>query len=206
VHSQFVETKLYPALGDLVQHFNNLQSFINQKSQLEQAMPDRIAEIDLMNLHIAFSKVINNDDLMKHLEEIVSFSIPEIQKYLNEGKEIFDFIEAEIELEPVGILPIYRNEGYMLIKDGDTADIQVYEYALQLFSHEANQYRSLQTQYITSYKSSFINTLENIKIDMIRNRKKLPNPATFSVVSKFDFPLVESVLPVAKRMLTKYLQ
>ncbi|AMS27632.1 hypothetical protein AEM51_12005 [Bacteroidetes bacterium UKL13-3] len=206
VHAQFTETRLYPALSDLVFHYRNLTSFVEQKQAIYNSFPERLTEIDMKNLRMAFSKVMSNDDLMNHLEEVVSYSIPELKKHLDEGKEIYDFIEKEINLSPVGILPIYRNEGYMLVRDGDIPEIKVYEFSVKFFQHDEENFRSVQTQYLTSYKKSFVNTSENIKIDMIRSRKKLPNPATFSVESVFEFPLEETIIPLAKRMLMKYIE
>lgn len=206
VHAQFTETRLYPALSDLVFHYRNLTGFMEQKQAFYNSFPERLTEIDMKNLRMAFSKVMSNDDLMNHLEEIVSYSIPELKKHLDEGKEIYDFIEKEINLSPVGILPIYRNEGYMLVRDGDLPEIKVYEFSVKFFQHDEENFRSVQTQYLTSYKKSFVNTSENIKIDMIRSRKKLPNPATFSVESVFEFPLEETIIPLAKRMLMKYIE
>jgi hypothetical protein len=206
VHAQFTETRLYPALSDLVFHYRNLTSFVEQKQAIYNSFPERLTEIDMKNLRMAFSKVMSNDDLMNHLEEVVSYSIPELKKHLDEGKEIYDFIEKEINLSPVGILPIYRNEGYMLVRDGDIPEIKVYEFSVKFFQHDEENFRSVQTQYLTSYKKSFVNTSENIKIDMIRSRKKLPNPATFSVESVYEFPLEETIIPLAKRMLMKYIE
>lgn len=206
VHAQFTETRLYPALSDLVFHYRNLTSFVEQKQAIYNSFPERLTDIDMKNLRMAFTKVMSNDDLMNHLEEIVSYSIPELKKHLDEGKEIYDFIEKEINLSPVGILPIYRNEGYMLVRDGDLPEIKVYEFSVKFFQHDEEHFRSVQTQYLTSYKRSFINTSENIKIDMIRSRKKLPNPATFSVESHYEFPLEETIVPLAKRMLMKYIE
>jgi hypothetical protein len=206
VHAQFTETRLYPALSDLVFHYRNLTSFVEQKQAIYNSFPERLTEIDMKNLRMAFSKVMSNDDLMNHLEEVVSYSIPELKKHLDEGKEIYDFIEKEINLSPVGILPIYRNEGYMLVRDGDIPEIKVYEFSVKFFQHDEENFRSVQTQYLTSYKKSFVNTSENIKIVMIRSRKKLPNPATFSVESVFEFPLEETIIPLAKRMLMKYIE
>jgi hypothetical protein len=206
VHAQFTETRLYPALSDLVFHYRNLTSFVEQKQAIYKSFPERLTEIDMKNLRMAFSKVMSNDDLMNHLEEVVSYSIPELKKHLDEGKEIYDFIEKEINLSPVGILPIYRNEGYMLVRDGDIPEIKVYEFSVKFFQHDEENFRSVQTQYLTSYKRSFVNTSENIKIDMIRSRKKLPNPATFAVESVYEFPLEETIIPLAKRMLMKYME
>ncbi|MES2781136.1 MAG: hypothetical protein V4651_14680, partial [Bacteroidota bacterium] len=206
VHAQFTETRLYPALSDLVFHYRNLTSFIEQKQAIYNSFPERLTEIDMKNLRMAFTKVMSNDDLMNHLQEVVSYSIPELKKHLDEGKEIYEFIEKEINLSPVGILPIYRNEGYMLVRDGDLPEIRVYEFSVKFFQHDEENFRSVQTQYLTSYRRSFVNTSENIKIDMIRSRKKLPNPATFSVESAYEFPLEETIIPLAKRMLMKYIE
>lgn len=206
VHKQFNETKLYPALSDLVFHYRNLNSFRKQYESLFASFPDQISEIDLKNFKVSFSKVISNDELMKHLEEVVNYSIPEIRKHLDEGKEIYDFIEKEMQLNPVGILPIYRNEGYVLVSEGDTREIKVYEYEVKLFSHMEDQYRAVHTQYLTAYRKNYINTAENIKIDMVRTRKKLPNPATFYLETKYEFPLEETIIPLAKRLLMKHIE
>lgn len=204
VQAQFTETRLYPALSELVFHYRNLTSFIEQKQAIYNSFPERLTEVDMKNLRMAFTKVMSNDELMNHLDDIVSYSIPELKKHLDEGKEIYDFIEHEISIAPVGILPIYRNEGYILVRDGDRPEIRVYEYTVKFFTHDEEQFRSVQTEYLTSYKKGFVNTSENIKIDMIRNRKKLPNPATFAVESAYAFPLDETIIPVTKRMLMKY--
>jgi hypothetical protein len=49
-----------------------------------------------------------------------------------------------------------------------------------------------------------INTYENLKYDLIK-RTALPNPAVFSIETKLSFPVEETLLPIAKRSLVKYL-
>jgi hypothetical protein len=48
------------------------------------------------------------------------------------------------------------------------------------------------------------NTAESIKRDVIRNLKRLPNPATYFIETDLSIPLLESYLPIAKMMLVKY--
>jgi hypothetical protein len=206
VQQHFNETKLYPDLGDLVFHYRNLQKFNDQKNAFIDSVPENISEIDLQNLRLCFSKVISNDDLMKYLDEILGFSLPAIKKHLDEGKNIYDFIEKEISITPVGILPLYRNEGYVLVKDGDVKEIRVYEYQVKLFSYDDEQFRSVNMEYLTSYKRSIVHTSENIKIEMVRNRKKFPNPATYCVETPYEFPLEETLIPLTKRILLKYVE
>jgi len=201
VHKEFNQTKLYPALADLVGHYRTLVNFKRSKDELYQSFPEQIQEIDLSHLHIKFQKVVSNDELMNHLQEVIDFSLPVMQKHVEEGKEIYEFIEKELEVEPVGILPMYRNEGYLFIQ---SADILVYEFQVGLFTHDQEPYRTISTHLLTTYKPNLVNTLENIKIDLVKTHKKLPNPAVFSVRTRYNFPVQETIIPITKRVMLKY--
>jgi hypothetical protein len=50
-----------------------------------------------------------------------------------------------------------------------------------------------------------VNTYESIKGDLIRNKIDLPNPAVYSIETDLKFPLEETLLPIAKRSLVKYI-
>ncbi|MFA6261298.1 MAG: hypothetical protein WC760_07520 [Bacteroidia bacterium] len=205
IRHDFNETKLYPSLSDLVYHYRNLSSFQRNKETLFASFPSEISEVDWKNFHIEFRKTIGNDELMNHLADVVNFSLPEIRKHIDEGKAIYDFIEQEIEFAPVGILPLYKNDGYMLVRNDYKPEIRVYEYEVKLFENETDTFRAVHTQYLTTYKKSLANTPENIKIDITRNRKKLPNPATFEVSSTLNYPVEETIIPIAKRLLMTFI-
>jgi len=49
------------------------------------------------------------------------------------------------------------------------------------------------------------NTYESIKADLIRHRNELPNPAVYAVEIDLTFPYNETLLPIAKRSLVKYI-
>ncbi len=46
---------------------------------------------------------------------------------------------------------------------------------------------------------------ENIKAELIRNRKELPNPAVYNIETALAYPMEETLLPIAKRSFVKYL-
>lgn len=206
VQNHFNQTRLYPQLADLVFHYRNLLSYTHHKQKLQNGFPQTISDIDLKNFKIAYQSAVSNDELMQTIEDIVNYSLPQIQKRLEEGKEIYEFVENLMCMDPVGILPMYRKEGYLIIKDGDDCYLKVYEYELKLFENNYENYRAVSTTYIDSYHKSFVNTTENIKIDLIKKRKKLPNPATFAIESQLNFPLEETLLQIAKRKLTRFLE
>jgi hypothetical protein len=48
-------------------------------------------------------------------------------------------------------------------------------------------------------------TYENLKTELIKNRSDLPNPAVYSIETDLSFPVEETLLPVAKRSLVKFI-
>jgi hypothetical protein len=74
-----------------------------------------------------------------------------------------------------------------------------------LFEHKDAKYKGIKVQYVDSWIRSIANTLESIKIEIIKNIRTLPNPAVYSVETDLSVPLDETFLPIAKRMLVRQL-
>ena len=49
---------------------------------------------------------------MREIESIVEFAIPPDQRLVAGGSEIYELVEAQCEIAPVGVTPLVR-EGYM---------------------------------------------------------------------------------------------
>lgn len=205
VQQNFDERKLYPHFADLVDHYAQLLALKENTKNLYNAFPEQAKQLDWENLRISYEKLVQNDALMEELEEIIDFSIPQFHHYLHTGKEIYDDVESHLKVEPVGVVPLHTNEGYMFIINPTTKDTEIYEYHSTLFTDKEEKYRSLQTLHIGTYKRSIVNTPEHMKIELIRALPKMPNPAVFAVVSEIDLPYTETFLPIAKRALVKKL-
>ena len=63
----------------------------------------------------------------------------------------------------------------------------------------------MRTEYINTWKRSFSNTYEQIKSELLNLNPDLPNPAVYAIETKLKFPLDETLLPVAKRSLVRYI-
>ena len=204
VSEHFTENRLYPHLSELVAHYRGVLALKENKQSLFDSFPERMTQADLRNLKIIYEKLLDDDQLMREVEGIINFSIPHFEKYLNEGKQIYDCIEARLNIFPVGIVPLLLNEGYLFLSLPDAAETRVYEYQITLFQNPDEKYRGIYTQFIGAYKKSVANTFEHIKSDLIRYHKKLPNPATYVIESGICIPVDETFLPMAKRTLMKY--
>jgi len=204
VNNNFDQNRLYPYYTELKEHHEQLVFLQENTQNLFESFPEQAKGIDLQKFNIIYEKAIENDRLMQELQEIINYSIPQIENCLNEGKKIYDFIEEHLRIDPIGILPLHPREGYLLLRNGSNKQTRVYEYQITLFDKPDVKYKHIHTQYVRSYRKNFINTLESIKTDLIRGNKKLPNPATYAVETEMTLPFNETFLPIAKRVLVKY--
>jgi hypothetical protein len=204
VSDNFDLNKLYPYLAELIEHYKQAVAIKENKQNLLNAFPQRLKKIDAENLEMIYQKMMEDDSLMKEIEEILNFSIPQFQHYLAEGKKIYDFIEEHMHVSPIGLIPLNNEHGYMLLKRSSTADTDAYQYNITIFNQPDEKYRAIHTQFIRTYRHSLTNSFESIKTSLLLENKNLPNPATYAIESEIAVPLEETFLPIAKRVLVKY--
>ena len=204
VNKYFNENKLYPQLADVIFHYNNLVAFRENKKYLQEHFPKKLTGMQMEKLQFLYEQMIEDNDLMKELEEIINYSTSTIKRTIRSGTEIYEFIEEKLVITPVGLVPLDINEGYFFLSSGKK-NTRVYYYRLSFFEKHDEKYRSIKTFYIDNQRRSMTNTYENIKADLIRARAELPNPAVYSVEINLSFPFNETLLPIAKRCLVKYI-
>jgi hypothetical protein len=205
INKYFTENKLYPQLADVIFHYNNIVSFRENKKFLQEHFPKKLNGMQLEKLQVLYEQLIQDDELMQELEDIIHYSAGKIRTTINSGTAIYEFVEQKINITPVGIIPLDIQEGYFFLSTHDTRSTRVYHYRLSMFEKHDEKYRSIKTAYIDRWHRSISNTYEHIKSELIRHRGELPNPAVYSIESILDFPVDETLLPVAKRSLVKYI-
>ena len=204
VNRYFDENKLYPQLSDLVFHFNNLIAFRQNKKFAENSFPKRLTGIQLERLQFVYERMVEDDEMMKELEDIIHFAAGKMKGTLDNGTEIYELVEERLQIVPVGLIPLDNREGYFFLRAGSDRT-GVYQYRLSFFEKHDEKYRSLKTSFIDYRYRSLSTTYENIKSELIRFRKDLPNPAVYAIESPLAFPIDETLLPIAKRSLVKFL-
>ena len=80
--------------------------------------------------------------------------------------------------------------------------INVYYYNITIFESALEKFRGIHTTLVSQYEMSITNTYQNIKYELIKDTKQMP--AIYALEFKETFPLTETMLPVAKRMLVRY--
>ena len=206
ITEDFQCNRIYPHLSGLVELRSTLIEIKNRLEDLRNEFPKRIKNIDLVNKVIEHEVVfVDGSDLSK-VEDLIAWALPYIEAKIEEGKTIYEFVNDEIRIEEVGIVPTYVDEGYFFVPDNEEAKLLLFEYEVSIFQSAQDNYRSLKTQFLKALKQDRVLLSPNsIKLDLIREHKKLPNPATFSFQTELEFPFNETIFPVVKRKLMEQL-
>ena len=205
VGARFNEKKLYPFLSDLVFHYRNLISIRDKKEKARNDFPKELSRLDFENFKLEYERMVGDAACLEVISNILDFAIPQIQQQLVEGRDIYDYVDQDLKIEPIGIMPIDLQEGYLFLYAEKQRKTRVYSYGITLFERQDEAFRGIKTEYLQDFKPSITQTFEAFKLQLIKTNKALPNPATWLVSSGLAIPVEETLLPVAKRALIRYL-
>lgn len=205
INNYFSENKLYPQLADIIFHYNNIVAFRDNKKLLQQRFPKGLTGVQIQKLELLYEQLVNDDELMQELESIIFYATQKMKKTISNGTEIYEWVEQHLSINPVGLVPIEQQEGYFFLSQAMSADTEIYYYRLSIFEKHQEKYRSIKTEFVDNQRRSISNNFEHIKSSLIRSFSVLPNPAVYVITSDFVFPVKETLLPVAKRYLVRYI-
>lgn len=207
---QHVETsyrlaRLYPPLADLTAHYQTARSLKNKLDQFEQELPKTLKGFDAEKQQLVYEPLFTADAPLADVESILNYSLPKFERYIREGRQLYEHIEKEMQFEPVGVVPLEQRFGYLFVRNGGKK-VAVYEYTLRMFESAGSRYRGIHTAHLCDYDSSVSNTLPAIKNDLLVKHRELPNPAVYAAETKGTYPLEETTLPIAQRLLVRYIE
>lgn len=202
--AEFHHNRLYPFFGELVELYTTLQDLSQKKDQIESRLPQRLKELDLEKQQLVFEPVDSTAPEFKQAVELVKWALPVMKKAIDEGMEVFHFVDDHIKIEEVGIMPMYKEEGYWFVPESSRVNLLRYE--VSIYTSSTERYRTLKTRLVDSVEEAYLKySPESLKMLLIERYEDLPNPATFMCATDIDFPYTETFLPVAKRKLMSYL-
>lgn len=202
ISTEFQYYKVYPHLSGLVDLHRTLKDVISRLSDLRNKFPKRISKIDWVNSAIEHEVVFVDGTDLQNVEELINWALPHIEKTIHEGVAIHEFVSEKLSVEHVGIVPNYMEEGYFFLPDNQHRKLNLFRFEVSIFKSAEDRYRSLKTTFLKSLRKNIVDISPNtVKLDLIREEKELPNPATFSFQTDLDFSFKQTILPVAKRKL-----
>ncbi len=206
VSQEFAAYRLYPSLADLVAHHRTLMEFQKQKQDLINQFPKEINPDAFRQMSLVLDSQMSDHHDLQEIDSIVQFSIPRIQHNLDQGIERFEEVERKLLIEPIGITPLYRREGYLFLRQEPDPSVAIYEYRIIFLEHTDGRYHGIHVDPLEVRTLSLSLTYEHIKWELAKKRTQLPNPATFLVKTSPLFPPEEAILPVVKRRMMALLK
>ncbi len=199
----FEVQQLYPHLADLVAHYNALVNIKNEHIRLENLFPKELKSIK-PNFQLEYEKM-GRPETIEEIIEIIEYALPLLEKSVLDGKQLYEELAKTIHVSTVGLLPLQTDEGYLLLMNGNRPKTKVYNFSITLFENPQGKYRAIHTTFVADYKRTLSNTPEQIKLELIRINRKLPNPVTLAIESERSLPFHETLFPIAKRAVVEFL-
>jgi len=182
VQAAFFAQRLYPPLSDLIESYEELRS-LAQAQQTTAALED------------------STDTLYR----IIQFSIPKLEESIQEGQQIYDLIARHLQVEVVGLIPIYKAEGYLFLRRGGEKVVRAYRYEIRPIQDKEGLV-GIRLEPVEEFVSSILATPFTILRErLLKAHKDLPTPLTLVVESPLEVPLQETLLPIIKRNLPRWI-
>lgn len=202
----FEEKRVYPYLGQLVKLYRGLRTVLERSENFRTPETGRITGIDWDEKSVTYEWPELDGSEMTVVEDLIRWALPHIRDAIEEGREVYEHIEENLELETVGIVPSYLQEGYLMVPNREENALHVLRYTLSIFTEEGETHRALKTVHCKTIEQDGVEVdPSNVKLKLLEERRDLPNPATYFSNTDLTVPYKESLLPVVKRRLVRHL-
>jgi hypothetical protein len=182
VQAAFFAQRLYPPLSDLIESYEELRS-LAQAQQTTAALED------------------STDTLYR----IIQFSIPKLEESIQEGQQIYDLIARHLQVEVVGLIPLYKAEGYLFLRRGGEKVVRAYRYEIRPIQDKEGLV-GIRLEPVEEFVFSILSTPFTILRErLLKAHRDLPTPLTLVVESPLEVPLQETLLPIIKRNLPRWI-
>jgi hypothetical protein len=192
--------KIYPALSELVGMAVRLE---NLKKTITKTVS---SDNDLFILDEDITTIGEQQPDKDYSEDagdptdFINWVISQINPILDEGIAIYDFADQNMELKLINGNPLFKEEGYLIIPDNNTAVYNIYRFNCLLLKNEKHTERAIKTEFIQSVPRIDINE------DKIQHRILLEYIANITLPvylseTELDFPYEENVYQVARKQL-----
>lgn len=204
--SAFDEQRVYPHLGRLVKLHGALVTVLDRTEEFRTPKTGRISGIDWDEKKVTYEWPELEGAEMAEVEDLIRWALPHIREAIEEGKDVYEQVEDNLELETVGIMPSYVQEGYLMVPHREEGVLHVLRYTLSIIEGEDERHRALKTAHCKTVSQESVDIdPSTIKLQLVEERRDLPNPATYFSNTDLRVPYQETLLPVVKRRLVRRL-
>ena len=144
-------------------------------------------------------RLVRADDAPALLaEDLAAWSLPMLDAAIEEGRALYDFADEHATLSPVGLVPRYQQEGFLIVSTDDA--VAALRYHASVLAGPDGRRLSLRTRTLDAPLAPDAPPAD-WKAQLAPLADDLPAPAAFHVHADLDLPLGATLVPLAKRRL-----
>lgn len=196
---RFARNCVYPTLGRLVALHRGLQAVLDGANRVEARATGRAVDVDW-----EAGRIVHEPGVEAPLAlDLARWAMPRLSGAIEEGQALYDFAAEHAALAPVGLVPTYHAEGFLLL-DAE-AGLRALRYEVSALAGADGRYRSLRTASV-DVRLDPLAPPRAWKEALAEVAPDLPAPATFCLRADLDLPVEETLLPIGKRKLLAFVQ
>jgi len=206
-NSMLHQNRLYPALSDLIELNKILFELNKQHEKFTPDLPKQKMTLNIMKAGAESKSLTVDENDINTVLNLIQWATPKVDEAINEGKVIYEFVNENLSIDHIGIIPLYKNEGYFVITNSQRVECQIYRFYLSSISKGENPFMTFKTDLVDSFTITEPERMhpELLKLDLVKKFPELPNPVLYKIDAEIDFPFIETILPVAKRKLVQHI-
>ena len=188
----FAANCVYPHLAALIDVRRALASLIDARARHAPRGPVTGVDWDA-------GRLVRDDDAPALLAEgLATWSLPMLDAAIDEGRALYDFADEHATLAPVGLVPPYQMEGFLIVSTDDA--VAALRYHASVLAGPDGRRLSLRTRALDAALSPD-GPPADWKARLAPLADDLPAPAAYHVHADLDLPLGATLVPLAKRRL-----
>lgn len=195
--------ELYPGFIELSLHLANVQTLVKDKKLLYTNKKFQTVDDELLvkDLKIKDVPVMSKDEYEEFIK-ILSYSAPRIYEYFGMAKSVWELVYDSIHLKvKKNNKNILENKGYFYFTIGNV--INIWEYEKKPAAKGSPESKVVTNLIYSGDKKSLTipKIIDSFSQWTTEDKKKLP---VIEMISRGDFPINETLLPMFKRKLIAY--
>lgn len=201
-YNEFSRNRLYPAFKYLLDVTSTLEELVEKKEDMEGRFPQHLAGVDIEHRQLIYDPAVERNSEFQQAMDLIRWALPQLKKAIDEAINIYHFVDDHIGIEEVGIMPVYKEEGYWTVPDTKEQQLYLLRYEVSLFASTSERFRQLKTTVLEKLDLPLLRkSPETLKLEVLERYRDLPNPAMYVCETDLDFPYEATILPIAKRKL-----
>ncbi|MEY2924484.1 MAG: hypothetical protein RLZZ337_1032 [Bacteroidota bacterium] len=194
--------QLLPRYREVVNHKNECDRYIEFVNTFD-LRNQRITGINELQSTFTYDNPLASDEIKHRVNEVQSEYLPQLSKRVNAFQDLKSFLYNVVNLEPIGIEQAYHKEGYLFVRNTDSTQVNTYSYFIS--SYVNSKARSIvKLTDLGSFNYSISYGFDQYKKSLNSKNKHYLN--CYAVHSQMPLPWNDTLLPIAKGKLSKYLE